>query len=170
MGRRRSLWSRCAASALAPVLATCVTLAMVAGCTGEPSSTSAWQSSSDRAIGELISGLGTARVVLEEESQGDLQHSYAVVTVTDAIETSSRELSSYLVGQPPDGLHRANDEVARSLHEAMRLLVEVRVELASPGVTRSSAQDLTDRIDAMRKQLDQLESNVTTAPGSVGSP
>ena len=142
---------------------------MATACSGSPSSTSAWQTSSDRALGTLTSGLGTARVVLVEESEDDLQHSYAVVTVTDAIETSSKEVATYLVGQPPDRLHAANSEVTRALHAALALLVDVRVALASPGVTRSSARRLIDAIDAMRDQLDKLDSAVKTSPGSVGS-
>jgi len=144
-------------------------LFLLAACTGSPSSTSSWQSTSDRALGTLISGLGTARIVLVQDRQDDVFHSYAVVTVTDAIETSSKEISSYLVVQPPDALHGAQAEVARALQDAAALLAEVRVTLASPGPTRSEYQRLITAIDDMSDQLDHLDSTVKSSPGSVGS-
>jgi hypothetical protein len=149
-----------------------VALAIVAaccGCTGRPASTSAWQSSADRAIGELISGLGTARIVVVQERRNRLPHTYSTQTVTDAIETGSRQISSYLVGQPPDALHAANQAVTVALNEAESLLVEVRVAIASPGLSRSSAADLVTRIDAMRDRLDGLDQAVMKSPRTVGS-
>ena len=143
---------------------------LVTGCTGKPASTSGWQSTSDRTIGTVIAGLGTARIVVHEVQQGDLQHNYAVVAVTDVINTSSKELSSYQVSQPPDRLHRANDTVTRTLQDAVALLVQVRVALASPGLTSESARQLLDEIDAARDQLDQLDNAVMSAPASVGAP
>jgi Fe-S cluster biogenesis protein NfuA len=153
----------------APWFVALVLVGACSGCTGSPASTSSWQSSSDRAIGELISGLGTARIVVEQERRNRLPHTYSTQAVTDAIETSSREISSYIVGQPPDALHRANQTVTLALHDAEALLVEVRVAVASPGLTPSSAHALLTRIDAMRDQLDSLDKAVMKAPGSVGS-
>lgn len=152
----------------AAVLGGCI--APLAGCTtGHPSSTSAWQSASDRALGEVISGLGTARIVVEQEQHNRLPHTYAVEAVTDSIENSGREISSYQVAQPPDDLHRANAAVGDALDEASSLLVDVRVAIASPGLTTESARNLLDRIDALRKELDELDSAVMSAPGSVGA-
>jgi hypothetical protein len=145
-------------------------VALVSGCTGSPSSTSAWQSSTDRTLGQVIAGLGTARIVLVEEAQDDLPHSYAVVTVTDAIDTSTKEVATYLVGQPPDQLHRANAEVTRALQAAVALLVDVRVAVASPGLTPASAMGLLDAVDAMRDRLDELTTAVEKSPGTVGVP
>jgi hypothetical protein len=108
-------------------------------------------------------------VALEVES-GDLgPHTYTVVTVTDAIETSGKEVSSFQVSQPPDTLHVANEAVNRGLDDAVSLLVEIRVALASPGVDRAEAQRLVDRLDALRTKLDDLDSRVQKSPGSVGS-
>ncbi|MGY2874846.1 hypothetical protein ACVW00_002036 [Marmoricola sp. URHA0025 HA25] len=141
-----------------------------AGCTtGHPSSTSAWQSASDRALGEVISGLGTARLVVQQEQRNRLQHTYSVEAVTDSIETSGREISSYQVQQPPDDLHRANAAVGDALDEASSLLVDVRVALASPGLTEESARRLVQRIDDLRDQLDQLDKTVEKSPGAVGA-
>jgi hypothetical protein len=142
----------------------------LSGCmSGRPASTSAWQSASDRALGEAISGLGTARVVVEQEQRNRVLHSYAVVTVTDAIETSGREIAGYQVQQPPDALHRANAVVGDALDEASSLLVEIRVTLASPGLTKATATRLLDEIDSLRDELDQLDSAVMDSPESVGA-
>lgn len=142
---------------------------LVAACTGHPSSTSAWQSSTDRTLGTVISGLGTARIAVTEEAQNDIPHSYAVVTVTDAIDTSSKEVSSFLVGQPPDRLHSAHAEVTRALQDGIALLVDVRVALASPGLSGPDAKRLTAQIDAMRDRLDTLDGKVEKSPRSVGA-
>jgi hypothetical protein len=163
---------RSRASTGARVLFLSLVLALVGsllgGCTtGHPSSTSAWQSASDRALGEVISGLGTARVVVQQEQRNRLPHTYAVETVTDTIETSGREVSSYQLQQPPDELHGANAAVGDALDEASSLLVEIRVKLASPGLTSASAQRLVDEIDTLRDELDQLDTAVMDAPESV---
>jgi len=142
---------------------------LAVGCgSGQPASTSSWQGSTERALGELISGLGTARLVVEHDARGGLPHSYAVVTMTDSIESSSRKVSGYLVGQPPDRLHAANATVTTALQEAQALLVETSVAIASPGLDRATARRLVDEIDAMRERLDRLDTAVKEAPGSVG--
>ena len=120
--------------------AALLALVGVAGCTGQPASTSAWQSSSERVIGTAISGLGTARLVVTQEQRSRLQHSYAVVASTDTIDTTSKEVSSYLVKQPPDQLHDAQ-----------------------------AAARLVKQIDAMRKALEKLQTGVTSSPAAVSS-
>lgn len=167
LGRSRA---RSGARVVLALLLVVLAGALLSGCmTGRPSSTSAWQSASDRALGEAISGLGTARVVVEQEQRNRVPHTYAVVTVTDAIETSGREISSYQLQQPPDALHRANAAVGDALDEASSLLVEVRVMLASPGLTTVSAPRLLAEIDKVRDELDQLDSAVMDSPESVGA-
>jgi len=152
------------------LLALLAGAALISGCgTGRPSSTSAWQSASDRVLGTAISGLGTARIAVEQERRNGVFHTYAVVTATDAIETTGKEISSYQVAQPPDALHSANAAVGDALDEATSLLVEVRVTLASPGLTAESASRLVKRIDALRDQLDKLDKAVEKSPQSVGS-
>jgi hypothetical protein len=150
--------------------AACVVLAagLVAGCgTGAPASTSSWQSAADRALGQAISGLGTARVALRLEADDRAPHDYTVVTVTDAIDTSGKEVSSFQVAQPPDGLHKANQVVGQALDDAVSLLVDVRIALASPGIDAAGAKKLIDRLDALRKKLDDLDSKVQSSPRSV---
>jgi hypothetical protein len=142
---------------------------LLVACTGKPAGTSAWQSSTDRVLGTAIAGLGTARLVVQAEVRGDLPHTYAVVTATDAIDTSTKEVATYVVGQPPDRLHRAHREVSHALQDAVALMVEVRVALASPGVTRAAARQLVDAIDAMRHRLDDLDTAVQEAPATVGA-
>jgi hypothetical protein len=164
-----NLGSTCARVVVAVVLAASGANALTGCTTGQPSSTSAWQSASDRALGEVISGLGTARIVIEQEQRDRLPHAYAVETVTDTIESSGLEISSYQVAQPPDDLHRANAEVGDALDEASSLLVEIRVAIASPGLTAVSADRLLDRIDALRDELDQLDKAVMNEPESVGA-
>lgn len=145
-------------------------LGLLTGCgTGHPASTSSWQSASDRVLGSAISGLGTARLVVKQEAGNRVPHTYAVVAATDAIETTSKEISSYQVAQPPDALHRANSAVGDALDQANSLLVEVRITLASPGLTTDSAQRLVQRIDDLRDKLDTLDKAVEKSPESVGS-
>jgi hypothetical protein len=141
---------------------------LLAGCVGQPANTSAWQGSADRALGQAIAGLGTARVALKLETDDRAPHTYTVVTVTDAIETSSKEVSTFQKSQPPDALHRANVAVNQGLDDAVSLLVEARVALASPGIDAAAGKSLVQRIDALRKRLDHLDSAVQKSPESVG--
>lgn len=160
-GRERALQFAC--------LALCAGLA--AGCgTGAPASASSWQSSADRALGQALAGLGTARLALELESRDRAPHAYTVVTATDAVDTTSQAASGFQVAQPPDRLHRANKVVNDALAEAVSLLVEVRVTVASPGIDRAEAGRLMDRIDALRTKVDDLDSQVKSSPGSVSGP
>jgi hypothetical protein len=144
------------------------TVALAAGCTGQPASTSSWQGSADRALGQAIAALGTARIALRLETDGRAPHTYTVVTVTDAIETSSKAVSSFQKSQPPDALHRANEAVNQGLDDAVSFLVEARVALASPGIDAAAGRRLVAQIDALRKKLDDLDSAVQKSPGSVG--
>ena len=147
-----------------------IAAALLCGCgTGAPASTSAWQSSSERVLGAAISGLGTARIAVQQDVRGHVPHTYAVVAATDAIDTSAKEVSGYLTDQPPDGLHRANRAVAQALQAALTLLADVRVELASPGLQRSAADRLVSKIDAMTKRLDRLQTTATSSPDSLGA-
>jgi hypothetical protein len=147
-----------------------VLAALLTGCTtGQPTSTSGWQSETDRVLGTALSGLGTARIVVEQEQRDGVFHSYAVVAATDAIETTGKEISSYQVAQPPDQLHQANKVVGDALDKATSLLVDVRVALASPGLTAQSASHLLDRIDAVRRELNKLDDAVMKDPGSVAA-
>src|SRR3954452_9189494 len=141
--------------------AALLALLAASGCTGQPASTSAWQSSSERVIGTAISGLGTARLVVTQDQGGKLPHSYAVVTSTDAIDTTTKDLSSYVVEQPPDALHDAQTAVTDALQQTVSLLSEVRVELASPGLDTQASARLLTQIDAMRKKLEKLQTGVT---------
>lgn len=142
--------------------------ALAAGCvTGKPASVSSWQSASDRALGQAISGLGTARVALRVEARDHAPHTYTVVTVTDAIEATGKEASSHDVAQPPDALHDADKVVGQALDDAVSLLVDVRVALASPGVDGAAISKLIDRIDAQRKKLEALDKAVKSSPESV---
>lgn len=154
------------------VRATCLIAAagLAAGCgTGAPASTSAWQGAADRALGQALSGLGTARVALRLEAEDRAPHDYNVVTATDAIDTTGQEVSGFQDAQPPDGLHRANKVVGQALDDAVSLLVDVRIALASPGVDAAAAGKLIDQVDALRKKLDDLDTKVKSSPQSVGS-
>ena len=158
------------AASLRALGAVALLAALTAGCTtGQPASHSAWQSSSHRALGQAISGLGTARVALQVESADRAPHTYTVVTATDAIESTDKEVSGYQVAQPPDDLHHANKVVGQALDDAVSLLVDVRVALASPGIDAAGARALIDRIDAERKKLDDLDKAVQSSPESVQS-
>jgi hypothetical protein len=165
----RSGSSRRASAMLAGLVAALASTGLVGCTTGSPTSTSGWQSATDRVLGEAISGLGTARIAVQQEQRDRLPHSYAVVTATDAIETSGKEISGYEVAQPPDDLHEANAVVGDALDRATSLMVEVRVTLASPGLTAASARRLVTRIDDLRDELDQLSSDVQESPESVGA-
>ena len=162
----RTRWSTCAGAALALVAGP----ALLSGCgIGHPSSVSSWQSASDRVLGSAISGLGTARLAVQQEADNRMPHSYAVVTATDAIDTTGKEISGYQVAQPPDSLHAANAAVGDALDQASSLLVDVRIALASPGLTADSAHRLVQRIDALRDKLDKLDKAVEKSPAAVGA-
>jgi hypothetical protein len=134
------------------------------GCTGSPSSTSAWSDKTDKTIGQAVSSLGTARVVLEADRQHHVTHSYAVGALTDAVEVADKEVGKYDAMQPPDGRHRLAHHVVAELHEAVRLLGEIRTAYASPGTDDAQGAELLTRI---KDTLDRLDTLTTTVDGAT---
>src|SRR4051794_33343744 len=81
----------------APRLAVALALVGVlvvglSGCVGSPTSRSAWSETADGAIGQVVSGLGTVRVVLETYPEQRLTRSYAIGTLSDVVATTDKEV------------------------------------------------------------------------------
>ena len=145
---------------------TLVALALVGllaagGCAGSPTSRTSWSDTAEQAVGQLVSGLGTAKVVLEANTAARLTHAYAVGTLTDALETADKEVGAFDVVQPPDDLHPLADRITRELYDAALLLREVRTEVTSPDLTRDAAQELLDRVEDALDSLDTLSATVS---------
>jgi hypothetical protein len=138
-------------------------VAALAGCAGSPSSTSAWSDTADKTIGQAVSGLGTAQVVLKAYPEGRLTHAYAVGTLTDAVEVTAREVSAFDTVQPPDRLHPLNHKVDDALHRAVELLSVVRTEYSSPALGDDEAHQLLEQVEAALKELDALTRTVKAA-------
>lgn len=154
---------------LAPFLAAVLAL-LATGCTGSPSSPSSWRDDSDKAVGQAISGLATARVVARQRAVDGLPHSYAVTTATDALDEVVREVRSFVRKQPPDALHQANADVVKALDDAVEALLGARVLLASPEPSKGQLEALVRRLDDVRDRLDQLSEGLTATPSPSTSP
>lgn len=145
---------RRAHSAIALLL---LVVALCGACTtraGAPTGESAWREQADKTLGAALTGLGTARVVLENAPRGRLPHPYAVVTLHDAITGLEKESGSFLTGQPPDDLHADNQRVVDALGRARTLLVRVSTALASPGLDEQGAAPL---LTAVKDEYDAVE-------------
>jgi len=151
------------ARVLTAVLVT-VLVAALTGCTGSAASTSAWADQSDKAMGQAVSSLGTAQVVLDT-GRNRLTHAYAVGALADAVEVADKQVATYDELQPPDDLHQLAREVVSSLHDAVELLVAVRTAYSSPGLADDQASALRDRVGAELERLDTLATAVDGATG-----
>ncbi|MBO9524214.1 MAG: hypothetical protein J7518_21965 [Nocardioidaceae bacterium] len=144
------------AGALVAVLLV-VLLVLLCACTtraGSPAGESAWREQADKVLGAAMSSLGTARVVLENDT--DLPHPYAVVTLQDAITSLHRESGSFLTSRPPDDRHTDNDRVVAALGEATTLLTRVSTAVAANAGTaalRESVRKAYDDLDDLRTKV-----------------
>ena len=141
-------------------LALCVLLLPLAACVGTPTGESSWRESADVAIGGAISGLGTARLVLESDERDGISHSYAVVTLTDVVESTEKETARFALLQPPDDLHDLSADVVRALSQATRTLVRIRTAFASAAPDHYLVSSLLRLARAELKHLEKLQKSI----------
>jgi uncharacterized membrane protein YccC len=137
---------------------------LVTGCTGSPSDPAAWRDTSDKTVGQAIAGLGTAKVIAQQVEKDRLPHAYAVVSASEAVDTTVKEIRSYVGTQPPDRMHGPHAAVVAALVDALQLLVEARTTLASPEPSSQALHELVDRLTAASDKLDQLSQGLTATP------
>lgn len=136
---------------------------ILSGCTGSPSSHADWAEKADQAIGQAVSGLGTVRIVLESYPEQRLTRSYAVVTLTDALEVTDHELASFDTLQPPDDSQELGTAVVDALHRTAVLLARIRTAYAAPDLSVAGARDLLAQVKDALARLDALDQKVTGA-------
>lgn len=110
-------WSRVAAALAASLLLT--------GCavrSGTPEGESSWHRKADQALGAAVSSLGSAALVLENQANGHLTRSYAVVAVRDAERILNDETATFASVQPPAAEADAQRRAVQALGTALTAL------------------------------------------------
>ena len=124
---------------------------------GTPASESSWKSDTDKALGSALSGLGTARLILDNQSHGRLPARYAAVSLRDALRVLQTETSGYLAAQPPASKETENAAAVRAIEESLTALNQAAV--AGP---TSSAQRRTAyrAVDAEYQRVEKLQTRL----------
>ncbi len=128
-------------------------LSVVGGCSfrsGAEASSSAWRSSTDKALGAALSSLGTARLLLDGERADRLPHPYVVVAIRDTVEVLGKQTSSYRISQPPAGRARDQRTVVALLDDSATLLSAAAV-VATAGDDAENARTVAEIQRAYRR-------------------
>jgi hypothetical protein len=144
--------ARRTALAVAVTVVSALCGGLLAGCgtlAGAPGSESGWRSDTDQALGAALSGLGTVRLVLENQERGRLTGPYVAVAVRDAGTVLATETSSYRSAQPPAA--RVVD------HAAAVAEIDHTASLLSRAAVVASASDRAAREQVLRAVTRQYE-------------
>ena len=133
---------------LALLLSGCAVLA------GAPASESSWKSDTDKALGAALSSLGTARLVLDNQADGQLPDRYAAVSLRDALRVLQTETSGYLAAQPPASKTSDNAAAVAAIQHSMTVLNQAAVAGSSTAEERRSA---SEALDDEYKQIERLQ-------------
>jgi len=133
---------------------------LASACTGSPTSAPQWSESAENAIGQTVSGVGTAAVVVSSAGAGRLTRAYAIGSLTDALGTVQKEIDGFASVQPPDALQPLARRVLERLHAALRLLVQTRTRFESPGLAAAATQGSLAELGATLRDLGSLSAEV----------
>ena len=120
-------------------------LLVLAGCSfrvGSADSTGAWEKSADQVLGTAVSSLGTAELLLENQSGGRVTRSYTVVGLRDAVEVLDKESVTFLTARPPAS--------AVELDRRAVALVEGSLQVLHTAAIAAAGTRPADREEALR--------------------
>jgi hypothetical protein len=155
--RGHSVWS---ATRLRAAGALLVLALLVAGCAvqaGEPASESSWKSDTDKALGSALSSLGTARLILDNQSHGRLPDRYAAVSLRDATRVLRTETSGYLAAQPPASKAPENAAAVNAIEQSLIVLNQAAVAGSSTSEQRRTA---FQAVNAEYQRVEKLQNKL----------
>jgi hypothetical protein len=142
-------------SAAAGVLLT----AVLAGCTVAAPDPAAYRERTTLALGDTLSHVATARLVLEGVRDGTMPGPYALATVRDSDDTLTTAVGAYLELYPPPEIDPRFRQVATLLGDAGDLVTASRIAVYRHD--RAGYPRLIERLDALATDLERLEKDLS---------
>ena len=144
-------------------MAVVALLGMLGQCVPPSPDASAWGDAAVRAVDELTSEVGTARLALTGERDGDLPRSYATVVAVRAEQGAADAAEGLLAQQSPVEQREEYDETRRLLGEATDLLAEVRVAVVAED--EASYDELLEDLGVTARMLEELNARLERGTG-----
>jgi hypothetical protein len=142
-------------------LASALLLALTGCAPGTPDEDS-WRYDARRAVGDVVSAVQTARLVLTESQQGHVHHAYLQIVLVDAERTGGLAAQTLSSVQPPDVEHRRSSDVSDQLEQATGLLTDARIAAVA-----HDTDEYAGLVDDLRRTADELlglENDLEHAP------
>ena len=111
-------------------LAMVVVVTLVGCAPGTPDEDS-WRDDATRAVGDVVSAVQTARLVLSQSQQGRVHHAYLQSVLVDAERTGGLAAETLSSVQPPDVELRRSSDVNDQLEKATGLLTDARIAVVA---------------------------------------
>ncbi len=151
-----------------PALVVGVLLISVQGCAPGTPDEGSWRDDARRAISDVSSSLETARLALEEDTNGHLFDTYVQTVAVDAEELAGSSSEKFASIQPPEAERQRYDVVTRQLGDAADLLGEVRIAVVAGHP--ASYSELIEKLEEAATGLDKLDQDLRHPPVGTGRP
>jgi hypothetical protein len=145
----------------AAVLVAALLLA-VAGCAPGTPDEDSWRYDARRAVGDVVSAVQTARLVLMQSEEGRVHHAYLQNVLVDAERTGGLAAETLSSVQPPEVEHRRASDVNDQLEEATGLLTDARIAAVAHHTWEYA--DLVTQLAQQAEDLLRLESTLEHPP------
>jgi hypothetical protein len=115
---------------LSGVVAAVLVLALVGCAPGTPDEDS-WRDDATRAVGDVVTAVQTARLVLTQSQEGRVHHAYLQNLLVDAERNAGMAAETLSSVQPPDVERRRASDVTDRLDQATGLLTDARIAVVA---------------------------------------
>jgi hypothetical protein len=148
---------------LAALVATL--LLAVTGCAPGTPDEDSWRYDARRAVGDVVSSVQTARLVLTQSQEGRVHHAYLQNVLVDSERTGGLAAETLSSVQPPDVERQRSSDVNDQLEMATGLLTDARI--AAVAHDTGEYAGLVTELEQTAKDLLDLESALEHPPGDA---
>ena len=134
----------------------------VTGCAPGTPDEDSWRYDARRAVGDVVSAVQTARLVLMQSQEGRVHHAYLQNVLVDAERTGGLAAETLSSVQPPEVEHRRSSDVNDQLEKATGLLTDARI--AAVAHHTGEYADLVSQLEQEAEDLLELESTLEHPP------
>jgi hypothetical protein len=145
----------------AAVFIVALLLALTGCAPGTPDEDS-WRYDARRAVGDVVSAVQTARLVLTQSQEGRVHHAYVQNLLVDAERLGGMAAETLSSVQPPDVEHRRSSDVDDQLERATGLLTDARIAVVAHETDEYA--DLVTQLERMARDLLDLEAALEHPP------
>ena len=139
-----------------------VLLLALTGCAPGTPDEDSWRYDARRAVGDVVSAVQTARLVLTQSQEDRVHHAYLQTVLVDAERLGGLAAGTLSSVQPPDVEHRRSSDVGDKLEQATGLLTDARIAVVAHDTDEYA--DLVMQLERTAEELLDLESALEHPP------